>query len=570
MKHISPLIGLAALVACLLPAGSSQAVDCALATNTMYKAPGSRAVYYITAECQKQLVKSPEAYFSYASSWSEVRGANAGTLAAIPDHALRIAPWGPRRDFLGGTLIKSPQDPRIFLVSKYSANGQSFTTTLIPFDSERAFLDNGYQWNWIEDVAQSVITNTPISGNTITADWKYFPAGVLYKHPGSSALYLTRIGGGLVPSRGYVGSLDDLRNIQYRFDHVPNFPTWFPLTDTGPISGTINNSNPTQSTGPQDAATCADTNIAQSGSILICQGTTIRVNSFMSIRASVVSATEIVISLIKNSGSTQVWTIPVGQGKTGVFFEDPNNNFSISYDQYAFSSVRNKPVAYLRLTTAAIGSSSNNSNTNNTTQNCQSYSGQDSTYGLCANNTVYHNSNDVLLTLVSYTDEWATVSYRAGHPGSSIETGTMSIRVGQSGYVELPWLGRSMQVTYLYKDSSGRPNVRLYTTYNQSTNTNCSGVNAGGDGQYTICLGQQFTHNSSAVFKLKSIYGNAATVEINNVWETGTMGQYTWSVRSGESWGFRVIHTGGVIGEYLDFDIIAVGPDWITFRVLNN
>lgn len=564
MKYISHLISIAAIAAWLLPAGSTQAVDCALATNTMYKAPNSRAVYYITAECQKQLVKSPDAYFSYATSWSEVRGANAGTLAAVPDHALRIAPWGPRRDFLGGTLVKSPQDPRIFLVSKYSPNGQSYATTLIPFDSERAFLDNGYQWSWVEDVAQSVINNTPISGYTITADWKYFPAGVLYKHPGSSALYLTRIGGGLIPSRAYVGSLDDLRNIQYRFDHVPNFPTWFPLTDTGPVSGTINNNN-SNPTGPQDSAVCTDSNNIQTGSILICQGATIRVNSYLRIKVAVVSASEAVVSLIKNGGSTQVWTVPVGQSKSGVFFEDPNNTFSLSYDQYAFSSVLNKPVAYLRIANTAVTTNTNNS----TGQNCQSYSGQDSTYALCSNNTVYHNNNDVLLTLVSYTDEWATISYRAGHPGSSIETGTISIRMSQPGYVELPWLGRSLQITYLYKDSYGRPNIRLYTTFNQSVSANCSGVSAGGDGEYTMCLGQQFTHNSSAVFKLKSIYNNVATVEINNVYETGTTGQYTWAVRPGESWGFRVIHTGGVLGEYLDFDIIAVGNDYITFKVRN-
>lgn len=565
MKYISHVIGLVAVAVWLLPVGSSQAVDCALATNTMYKAPNSRAVYYITAECQKQLVKNPEAYFSYATSWSEVRGANAYTLAAIPDHALRIAPWGPRREFLGGTLIKSPQDHRVFLVSKYSANGQSYLTTLIPFESERAFLENGYQWSWVEDVAQSVITNTPISGNTITHDWRYFPAGVLYKHPGSSALYLTRIGGGLVPSRGYVGSLDDLRNIQYRFDHVPNFPTWFPLTDTGPISGTINNSNPTQSTGPQDAATCSDNNNIQTGSFWICEGTTIRVSSYLRVKVAVVSASEIVVSLIKNGGSTQVWTIPVGQTKTGVFFEDPNNNFSISYDQYGFSSARNKSVVYLRLSSTAI----NNSNTNNTAQNCQSYSGQDGIYALCNNNTVYHNSTDVLLTLVGFTNEWATISYRAGHPGSSIETGTISIRLGQLGYVDLPWLSRSLQVTYLSRDSYGLPNIRLYTAYNQSTGVNCGGSSVGGDGQYTLCLGQQFTHNSSAVFKLKSIYNNVATVEINNVYDVGTTSQYTWAMRSGESWGFRVIHTGGVLGEYLDFDIVAVGNDYITFQVRN-
>ncbi len=563
-----------AATAWLLSPHKTQAVNCALSTDTMYKAPGSKAVYYITAECQKQLVKNPDAYFSYAVSWSEVRGANAATLAAIPDHALRIAPWGPRRNFLGGTLVKSPNDSRIFLVSKYSANGQSLINTLIPFDSERAFLENGYQWSWVEDVSQSVISNTPISGYTITADWKYFPAGVLYKHPGSSALYLTRIGGGLIPSRGYVGSLDDLKNLGYRYDHVPNFPTWFPLTDTGSISGTTNNTNLGTQTGPQDSALCTDTNTTQSGSIVLCQGTTVRINPYVSMRLSVLSASEAVVSLIKNGGSTQVWTIPLGQSKSGVFFEDPNNTFTLWYDQYAFSSVKGKGVAYLRLNTAATSANSNNqnnSNTNNTTANCQSYNGQDATYALCANNTVYHSNNDVLLTVSSYSNDWVTVMYRAGHPGSAAEAGTLTIRSSQSGYVYLPWSGRTVQVTYLGKTAGGLANVSLYTTYNYNSITYCGGSLRGGDGEYTLCTGQQFTHNSEATFKLKSVSLNTARLEINNVWETqNSSDPYIWNVNSGQSIGFRVIKTGGTIGEYLNLDILSVGSDYVTFRIRNN
>lgn len=573
MKYTVGLFGFVIIFAGLLRVTVAQTVDCALATDTMYKAPNSRAVYYITTDCKKQLVKNPDAYFSYAISWSEVRGANAAILAAIPDHALRIAPWGPRRNFLGGTLVKSPNDPRIFLVSKYSANGQSLINTLIPFDSERAFLENGYQWSWVEDVAQSVISNTPISGYKITANWDYFPAGVLYKHSESSALYLTRIGGGLVPSRAYVGSLDDLKNLGYRYDHVPNFPAWFPLSETGSTGNvTNNNGTPAPQTGPQDSALCNDTNTTQSGSIMLCQGTTVRINPYVSMRLSVLTASEVVVSIIKNGGSTQAWTVPLGQSKSGVFFEDPDNTFTLWYDQYAFSTVKNKGVAYLRLNTTATSANTNNqnnSNTNNVTVNCQSYTGQDSAYKVCTNNTIYHSGNNVTFRVVSYTDDWLTISYTAPRPGLVTETGTMTIRAWESGYLELPWSYRRMQIGYLGK-VNGLANVSLYTTYNYAASTFCSGSQTGGDGNYTLCLGQQLTHTSQASFKLKSVSLNTARLEINNVWETqGSSDPYVWNVGPGQTIGFRVIKTGGTIGEYLDLDILSVGSDYVSFRIRN-
>ncbi len=563
MKYVKYLVILIMVMTWFIPRVSG-AVECSLSTNTMYKSPGSKAVYYITADCKKQLVKNPDVFFSYVSDWSEVRLTNETLLGSVPNHPLRIAPWGPRRTFAGGTLLKSPSDPRVFLVSRYSANGQAGQTTLIPFESEKSFVNNGYQWGWIEDVSQEVISKLPISGFGITADWHYYPAGVLYKHANSSAVYLSRSENGKNPTRVYIKTLDELNAQQYRFDHIPNFPETVPFADTGSNNApnTANNAQP----GPQDSAICADATNTVSGAVMICQGTTVRATSYLRIKVAVVTANDVVLSLIKNNGSTQVWTIPVGKTKTGTFFEDPNNTFSITYDKNAYSSARSKQVAFLNFKTAAV--TTNTTPNSSVIKNCQSYSGEDGTYNACVNNTIYQSNNFVTYVVKDYNSDTLTISYSAVHSGNvNPDTGTLSVSKGQSTLLSLPWAMRAISIGYQGKDTDGRAIITLGTMYDYHSAVGCSSA-SGGDGDYNLCLGQQLTHSSGAVFKLRSVYTYLAKVEIGNVYETsGGSDPKVWAIDPSQTVNLQAIKTGGVLGAKIQLNVVGVGSDYITLHV---
>lgn len=288
-----------------------------------------------------------------------------------------------------------------------------------------------------------------------------------------------------------------------------------------------------------------------------------RVNSYLRIKVAVVTANDAVISLIKNNGSTQVWTIPVGKSRTGTFFEDPNNNLTIYYDQYAYSSALTKPVAYLRLITTAIGTGSVS-----TPQNCQNYNGQDGVYKVCANNTIYQSNNYATYTVNSYTSDTLTISYSIFHSGNTYpDTGTMIVRNGQTGSLQLPWAMRTIVIGYQGKDSDGRASVVLSTQYDQHSAINCSSSN-GGDGEYTLCLGQQLSHASGATFRLRNVYTYLAKIEINNVYETsGSSEPQMWSLDPSQTTNLRAILSGGVLGSRIQVKVVAVGSDYITLRV---
>lgn len=565
MKKWSFVFGLSLVLALSFLGGSVKAASCPLATDAMYKSPGSKAVYYITTDCKKQFVKSPDVFFSYVDSWSEVKGTNYATLMSVPDHSLRILPWGPRRTFLGGSLVKSPTDPRVFLVTKYSPNGQLGPTTLVPFDSEQAFKSNGYQWSWVEDVAQSVITNTPISAFSITADWRYYPAGVLFKLANSSALYLTRSESGKTPYNEYVGSLDELKNRRYRFDRVPNFPDTFFSVDTFGLVP-IGSQTPATS-GPEDGAVCNDSDTVTSGSVMLCQGTTVRVTSFMKAKVAAVTPTEVVVTLTKNGGSSQTWTIPVGQTKSSVFFEDPNNTFGITFEKQAVSSRYNKSVAFLKLvTTAAVTSKPAQTPVSD---KCQNRTGEDGSYDVCVDNTIYQTNNLATFKIISYTSESVTLSYSVRRSdGVNDPVGTVTVRLFQSELIPVPILMRSLQVSYLGKANGGWATVSIATKYDHYADTVC-GPTEGGDGEFTLCMGQQYYHSGTGIgITLKSVYMYTAKLRLDSTKELSTLADNrVWDLDIGGKDAAVTSNNDWASGKRIRVTVTSVGSDNVTVKI---
>ncbi|HAT03628.1 MAG TPA: hypothetical protein DCS29_02505 [Candidatus Magasanikbacteria bacterium] len=129
---------------------------CALDHAKPYKSSGSPAVYYITDDCTKRPFKNSDMYFSYFTSWNQVVEIDAGLLQSIPDDVLGFMPKGPLYPLLSGSLVKTITDPNIYLIL---SNQRHLITSPIIFNSFN------YAWNWIEDVASSLLAKFSRSGD---------------------------------------------------------------------------------------------------------------------------------------------------------------------------------------------------------------------------------------------------------------------------------------------------------------------------------------------------------------------------------------------------------------------
>lgn len=181
---------------------------CILMPYKPYKSIDSALVYYISSDCTKRSIRNPEVYFSHFDSWSESRVVSSETLNQIPNHPLSFLPWGRKRNLGNGALVKTVDDPRVYLKL-----GQS----LYPIGSATLFVQLGYEWHWVEDVLTDVITvhrqERPIA--TI-AD---YPTGLAFKYGDSPTVYtLERNQTGAVAKRP-ISTLAELRT-RYRVDRV--------------------------------------------------------------------------------------------------------------------------------------------------------------------------------------------------------------------------------------------------------------------------------------------------------------------------------------------------------------
>jgi hypothetical protein len=195
----------------LQTAGAATTTPCALPLQSAYRASNSRSVYYISDACQKRPIKNPDVYFSHFTSWDDVQVTAPATLASIPDSPLSFLPWGPRRTFQTGSLIKTVTDPRIFFVSG---------GTIRPIATANVFTGLGFDWTWVEDVDPAVIAHFTVgTALSTTAD---FPAGMAIKYPASPKIYFIENNNGQVQRR-YVESFTDLQS-RYRLDRIVVLP----------------------------------------------------------------------------------------------------------------------------------------------------------------------------------------------------------------------------------------------------------------------------------------------------------------------------------------------------------
>lgn len=137
---VSLLVGIVSL---LLPLAVN-AQSCPLAAGTAQKVRGNSSVWYITSSCTRRPIKNRTVFFSYFTSWNDVRETNASKLSSVPVDSLGFLPYGPRKSFQNGSLIKTVDDPSVYLV---------FDGKRHPIDSEEMFYKAGYNFRQVIDVS---------------------------------------------------------------------------------------------------------------------------------------------------------------------------------------------------------------------------------------------------------------------------------------------------------------------------------------------------------------------------------------------------------------------------------
>ncbi|MEY4722933.1 MAG: hypothetical protein RLZZ324_446, partial [Candidatus Parcubacteria bacterium] len=153
---------------------------CPLAVNQPYKTPSSSAVYVVTEDCTKRPISNPLVYFSHFMSWNDITVVPASTLATVPDSALSFMPWGPRRTFANGSLVKTVTDPRVWLLVQDRA---------FPIKDEAAFKELGYSFSQVEDVTPAVLAEYDMQKKDISGA-SDVPAAVVFKYAGKSEVYV--------------------------------------------------------------------------------------------------------------------------------------------------------------------------------------------------------------------------------------------------------------------------------------------------------------------------------------------------------------------------------------------
>ncbi len=187
--------------------------SCPVSTSQPYKSPNYSAVWYVSDDCTKRAVKDPNVYFSHFGTWNDVSVISDAVLGSIPNNVLGFLPWGTRRNFSNGSVLKTVNDPKVYLV---------ISGTKYPIGSESAFTNLGYEFNQVEDVVQDVLSPLP-TGEQIDDIFDY-PAGLVFGYEGDNTLYvMERDANTNRFARRHIESFTDVER-DYRTDRLAQLP----------------------------------------------------------------------------------------------------------------------------------------------------------------------------------------------------------------------------------------------------------------------------------------------------------------------------------------------------------
>lgn len=196
----------------LFTALPARTAECVLRPGFSYKAPDASTVYYITDACTKRAFTREDIFFTYFDSWSAVAPAYASHLVSVPNDPLGFMPYGPLYDPKDGALVKTVDDPNVYLL---------LGTQKFPIVSEEVFNGLGYSWSWIEDVDPRVLDFYALGGDIAVTD--QHPNFTLVKYAHSSKVYrLEERSSGQI--KRHIVDEETLHKLGFRIDHIVTIP----------------------------------------------------------------------------------------------------------------------------------------------------------------------------------------------------------------------------------------------------------------------------------------------------------------------------------------------------------
>jgi hypothetical protein len=193
---------------------TARAADCSsFQQGKPFRTPAATTVYVITGSCTKRPIFNPDVYFSHFASWNDVIFKESWQLDPIPMDPLNFMPWGPRRTFGSGSLIKTVDDPKVYLVEGSNA---------YPFESETSFKALGFEFNQIEDVMPEVLAK--YAKQSSIKGVQDVPVPFVFKYPNDSAVYVLQRNASGTIVKSHLTTMDAV-NAWVRADRIGVLPT---------------------------------------------------------------------------------------------------------------------------------------------------------------------------------------------------------------------------------------------------------------------------------------------------------------------------------------------------------
>lgn len=198
-----------------------------------YKSLEHAAVYYVDRDCTRTLIDTEDKYFSYFFSWDSVETVDQSQIDAVPEGELGFLPWGSRTQLKNGELFKIANDnPTIYMHMDGLAH---------PIESEDAFIEHGYQWDWVVDLNDSYAVASrfwnPRTGRSARAisDIDWLPVGAMVRVADSPDVFVLENEDN-IKTWNHVPDMNTLRQTDFHESRIPviSQSTWTSLQTEWP------------------------------------------------------------------------------------------------------------------------------------------------------------------------------------------------------------------------------------------------------------------------------------------------------------------------------------------------
>jgi hypothetical protein len=202
--------------------------------------PKTKSVYYYTKDNTKRPIRSSEMFLSHFDSWIETVEISSQKLQSIPNDSLGFMPWGPNKDFKSGVILKTVNDPKIYIL---------IDDKLHWIKNEQVFNKLGYNWNMVTDVDSEVINQKYQKGDVIDYT-DHHPPYSLIKYPNDNKVYRLEPKNNQLYKR-HIKTKQAFNQLNYSWDRIittdkdETYPTGQPITANSNLqtSGVTNSTN---------------------------------------------------------------------------------------------------------------------------------------------------------------------------------------------------------------------------------------------------------------------------------------------------------------------------------------